>query len=237
MSPSSSKPRSNSKRAKRPVTLPQRPWRARLPGRHDDGTVEAGCPAQIQDDRSRVGQAKTAGVVQPGSGKSADHQPGRADSRQPQLAARRACAGRRCSKTSSCARRSRTSITSAFPSAWCMPGARRRTATSRSTSRCRSSPAPTSCRTRRVQTPVFVRFSTVAGSRGSADTVRDVRGFAVKFYTRAGQLRPGRQQHPGVLHPGRDEVPRPDPRASSPSRTTRCRRPRARTTPSGTSPR
>ena len=34
-----------------------------------------------------------------------------------------------------------------------------------------------------VQTPVFVRFSTVAGSRGSADTVRDVRGFATKFYT------------------------------------------------------
>jgi catalase len=36
------------------------------------------------------------------------------------------------------------------------------------------------------QTPVFVRFSTVAGSRGSADTVRDVRGFATKFYTREG---------------------------------------------------
>ncbi|MCL1808020.1 MAG: catalase [Oscillospiraceae bacterium] len=35
-------------------------------------------------------------------------------------------------------------------------------------------------------TPVFVRFSTVAGSRGSADTVRDVRGFAVKFYTQEG---------------------------------------------------
>jgi catalase len=33
------------------------------------------------------------------------------------------------------------------------------------------------------RTPVFVRFSTVAGERGSADTVRDVRGFAVKFYT------------------------------------------------------
>jgi catalase len=32
-------------------------------------------------------------------------------------------------------------------------------------------------------TPVFIRFSTVLGSRGSADTVRDVRGFAVKFYT------------------------------------------------------
>lgn len=37
-----------------------------------------------------------------------------------------------------------------------------------------------------VQTPVFVRFSTVAGSRGSADTPRDVRGFAVKFYTQEG---------------------------------------------------
>ncbi|KAL7791548.1 catalase-like domain-containing protein [Trichoderma ceciliae] len=36
------------------------------------------------------------------------------------------------------------------------------------------------------ETPVFVRFSTVLGSRGSADTVRDVRGFAVKFYTREG---------------------------------------------------
>ncbi|WP_426990854.1 catalase [Cupriavidus sp. 30B13] len=36
------------------------------------------------------------------------------------------------------------------------------------------------------QTPVFVRFSTVAGSRGSPDLARDVRGFAVKFYTRQG---------------------------------------------------
>ena len=36
------------------------------------------------------------------------------------------------------------------------------------------------------ETPVFVRFSTVAGSRGSADTPRDVRGFAVKFYTDEG---------------------------------------------------
>lgn len=36
------------------------------------------------------------------------------------------------------------------------------------------------------ETPVFVRFSTVQGSRGSADTVRDVRGFAVKFYTKEG---------------------------------------------------
>jgi len=35
-------------------------------------------------------------------------------------------------------------------------------------------------------TPVFVRFSTVAGERGSKDTARDVRGFAVKFYTQEG---------------------------------------------------
>ena len=38
------------------------------------------------------------------------------------------------------------------------------------------------------QTPVFVRFSTVQGPRGSADTVRDVRGFAVKFYTDEGNF-------------------------------------------------
>jgi len=38
----------------------------------------------------------------------------------------------------------------------------------------------------RKVTPVFVRFSTVAGERGSADTARDVRGFAVKFYTDEG---------------------------------------------------
>ncbi|MGI4983973.1 MAG: catalase HPII [Janthinobacterium lividum] len=37
-----------------------------------------------------------------------------------------------------------------------------------------------------VKTPVYVRFSTVQGSRGSADTVRDVRGFSVKFYTEEG---------------------------------------------------
>ncbi|MGN7510442.1 catalase [Aeromonas salmonicida] len=35
-------------------------------------------------------------------------------------------------------------------------------------------------------TPVFVRFSTVAGERGSVDTARDARGFAVKFYTDEG---------------------------------------------------
>ncbi len=38
------------------------------------------------------------------------------------------------------------------------------------------------------ETPVYVRFSTVQGSRGSADTVRDMRGFAVKFYTEEGNF-------------------------------------------------
>ncbi len=37
-----------------------------------------------------------------------------------------------------------------------------------------------------VKTPVFVRFSTVVGSRGSSDLARDARGFAVKFYTKEG---------------------------------------------------
>ncbi|MES2410551.1 MAG: catalase, partial [Bacteroidota bacterium] len=37
-----------------------------------------------------------------------------------------------------------------------------------------------------IKTPVFVRFSTVAGSKGSTDLARDVRGFAVKFYTQEG---------------------------------------------------
>ncbi|HZY15096.1 MAG TPA: catalase, partial [Ramlibacter sp.] len=36
------------------------------------------------------------------------------------------------------------------------------------------------------RTPVFVRFSNCMGARGSADTVRDLRGFAVKFYSREG---------------------------------------------------
>jgi catalase len=37
-----------------------------------------------------------------------------------------------------------------------------------------------------IKTPVFVRFSTVAGNKGSTDMARDVRGFAVKFYTKEG---------------------------------------------------
>lgn len=43
------------------------------------------------------------------------------------------------------------------------------------------------------KTPVFVRFSTVLGSRGSPDTVRDVRGFATRFYTEEGNFDLGKQ--------------------------------------------
>lgn len=37
-----------------------------------------------------------------------------------------------------------------------------------------------------IKTPVFVRFSNVNGSLGTADTIRDARGFAAKFYTKDG---------------------------------------------------
>jgi catalase len=36
------------------------------------------------------------------------------------------------------------------------------------------------------KTPAFVRFSTVAGNKGSVDLARDVRGFAIKLYTKEG---------------------------------------------------
>ena len=65
------------------------------------------------------------------------------------------------------------------------------------------------------RTPVFVRFSTVAGERGSTDTPRDVRGLRHEVLHRRGQLRHRRQQHPGLLHPGRHEVPGPGARAEA----------------------
>ena len=69
-----------------------------------------------------------------------------------------------------------------------MPAAPAPTATSRSTSRCRSYTAAAFLNDPACSTPVFVRFSTVVGSRGSADTARDVRGFATKFYTTEGNF-------------------------------------------------
>ncbi len=73
-----------------------------------------------------------------------------------------------------------------FPSGSFMPAAREPTATSRSTSRWRRYTTAKFLQDPAVKTPVFARFSTVAGSRGSSDLARDVRGFAVKFYTEEG---------------------------------------------------
>ncbi len=71
-------------------------------------------------------------------------------------------------------------------------------------------------------TPVFVRFSTVVGSRGSADTVRDVRGFAAKFYTEAGNFDLVGNNMPvffiqdGIKFPDLVHALKPDPRKEIP---------------------
>jgi catalase len=75
-------------------------------------------------------------------------------------------------------------------------------------------------------TQLFTRFSTVLGSRGSADTVRDVRGFAVKFYTEEGVfdlvgnnmpvffIRDG-IKFPDLIHAGKPEADREIPQAQT----------------------
>ncbi|TYB66640.1 catalase [Nonomuraea sp. PA05] len=77
-----------------------------------------------------------------------------------------------------------------------------------------------------AETPVFVRFSTVLGSRGSADTVRDTRGFATKFYTTEGVydlvgnnipvffIQDG-IKFPDVIHAGKPHPDREIPQAQS----------------------
>ena len=87
------------------------------------------------------------------------------------------------------------------------------------------------------ETPVFVRFSTVAGSRGSADTAARRARLRHQVLHRRRRLGPGRQQHPGLLHPGRDQVPRPDPRGEARAAQRDPAGRSRRTTPSGTSSR
>ena len=76
------------------------------------------------------------------------------------------------------------------------------------------------------RTPVFVRFSTVAGNKGSADLPRDVRGFAVKFYTKEGNwdlvgnnipvfFIQDAIKFPDVVHSVKDEPDRGFPQAAS----------------------
>ena len=75
-------------------------------------------------------------------------------------------------------------------------------------------------------TPIFVRFSTVLGSRGSADTVRDVRGFALKFYTEEGNwdivgndipvfFIQDAMKFPDVIHAGKPEPDTEIPQAQT----------------------
>ncbi len=86
------------------------------------------------------------------------------------------------------------------------------------------------------RTPVFVRFSTVAGSRGSTDLPRDVRGFAVKFYTDEGNFDLVGNNMPVFFI--QDAIKFPDLiHAVKPEPHTRSRRPRRPTTLSGTSSR
>ena len=76
------------------------------------------------------------------------------------------------------------------------------------------------------RTPVFVRFSTVAGNKGSADLARDVRGFAVKFYTKEGNwdlvgnnipvfFVQDAMKFPDFVHSVKDEPDRGFPQAAS----------------------
>jgi catalase len=77
-----------------------------------------------------------------------------------------------------------------------------------------------------LQTPVFVRFSTVLGSRGSADTARDTRGFAVKFYSKEGNwdlvgnnmpvfFIQDAIKFPDIIHAGKPNPSREIPQAQS----------------------
>ncbi|GAA1738913.1 catalase CatB [Isoptericola hypogeus] len=77
-----------------------------------------------------------------------------------------------------------------------------------------------------AETDVFVRFSTVLGSRGSADTVRDVRGFATKFYTSQGTFDlvgnnfpvffiQDAVKFPDIIHAGKPHPDREIPQAQS----------------------
>ncbi len=77
-----------------------------------------------------------------------------------------------------------------------------------------------------VVTPVFVRFSTVLGSRGAAETAREVRGFATKFYTSAGNFDlvgnniPVFFIHDGIKFPDLIHAAKPEPHREIPQAAT-----------------
>ena len=88
-----------------------------------------------------------------------------------------------------------------------------------------------------METPVFVRFSTVAGVAGLGRHRPRHPRLRHEVLHRRGHLRPGRQQHAGLLHPGRASSSPTSSTPASRTRTGRSRRRRARTTRSGTSSR
>ena len=65
------------------------------------------------------------------------------------------------------------------------------------------------------KTEMFVRFSTVAGERGAADAERDIRGFAVKFYTEEGNWDLVGNNTPVFFLRDPLQVPRPQPRGQA----------------------
>ena len=80
---------------------------------------------------------------------------------------------------------------------------------------------------RGTTTEMLARFSTVAGEQGSPDTWRDPRGLRAEVLHVRGQLRPRRQQHPGVLRPRHDEVPALHPQPEAARRVRPARQPHA----------
>ena len=84
---------------------------------------------------------------------------------------------------------------------------------------------------------MFVRFSTVAGERGSADTARDVRGFAVKFYTDEGNCDLVGNNIPVFFIQDAMKFPDLDPRRQARAAPRHAAGGDARTTRSGTSSR
>ena len=176
-------------------------WRRSRPqgttAQPDDPSVTGSTLTETASVARRSGSGKPPPGVNPGNAAArprarrferaaADDQPGRRRSPTTRTRSRPGCAARRCSRTSSCARRSRTSTTSAFPSASCTRAAPARTASSSATSRSptsrarRSSPRPASAR----RCSCASRPSPASAARPTRS--RDVRGFAVKFYTDEG---------------------------------------------------
>ena len=75
---------------------------------------------------------------------------------------------------------------SGFPNAWCMRAGSGLTVSSNLPNPLKGISRAAIFKEAGRKTPIFVRFSTVAGNKGSTDLARDVRGFAVKFYTKEG---------------------------------------------------